>query len=277
MSVTDAALGIIEVANAKMAAALENEIIGRGFDPRDFTLMSYGGAGPFHAVGYAASLGIDTIVVPGEAASVWSAFGISQADIRYQYEASVVMLEPFSADGIERAFGELEDQARAALSQREDVAAFEFRRYARMRFQWQLHELEVRLPDENMTEQLIGEVSRRFVEMYRERYGEAALLPGARLEIVSLRLEPAIPMGSAELDRLAVADEPFEKGSRPVYFERGAGAVETPAYNGDAMPVGHTIEGPAVIDLAITGIVVPPGTTCERRQTGDFVLKLNLS
>jgi N-methylhydantoinase A/oxoprolinase/acetone carboxylase beta subunit len=113
--------------------------------------------------------------------------------------------------------------------------------------------------------------------MYRERYGEAALLPGARLEIVSLRLEPAIPMGSEQLDRLAVAEEPFEKGSRPVYFERGAGAVDTPAYNGDAMRVGETIEGPAVIDLAITGIVLPPGTTCERRKTGDFVLTLNLS
>ena len=57
--------------------------------------MSYGGAGPFHAVGYAQSLGIGTIVVPGDAASVWSAFGISQADIRYQYEASVVMMQPF--------------------------------------------------------------------------------------------------------------------------------------------------------------------------------------
>jgi N-methylhydantoinase A len=276
MSVTDAALGIVEVANAKMAAALENEIIGRGFDPRDFTLMSYGGAGPFHAVGYAQSLGISTIVVPGEAASVWSAFGISQADIRYQYESSIVMLEPFSAEAIEHAFTELEREARAALSAESDIGTFEFRRYARMQFQWQLHELEVRFPDEPMTEDLIGEVSRRFVEMYRERYGEAALLPGARVEIVSLRLEPAIPMGSAKLDRLIVADEPFEKGSRPVYFERGAGPVDTPTYNGDAMPVGRAIEGPAVIDLAITGIVVPPGTLCERRPTGDFVLTLNL-
>jgi N-methylhydantoinase A len=276
LSVTDAALGIVEVANAKMANALENEIIGRGFDPRDFVLMSYGGAGPFHAAGYAASLGVDTIVVPGEAASVWSAFGISQADIRYQHEASVVLIEPFDPARVAAAFGELDAQARAALSAREDVGSFEFRRYARMRFQWQRHELEMRLPDGEIDAAKLEEIKGQFVELYTERYGEVALLPGARVEIVSIRLEPAIAMGSTNLDRLEVSEEEeFRKGSREAYFERGAGAVEAPTFNGDAMPLGEVVEGPAVIDLAITGIVVPPGTRCERRDTGDFVMTLN--
>ncbi len=275
LSVTDAALGIVEVANAKMAAALENEIIGRGFDPRDFVLMSYGGAGPFHAAGYAASLGVDTIVVPGEAASVWSAFGISQADIRYQYEASVVLIEPFDLGAVKGAFDRLEAQAREALSAREDIDAFEFRRYARMRFQWQRHELEMTFPAGEIDAATLDDVKRQFVEIYTERYGEVALLPGAAVEIVSIRLEPAIAMGSENLDRLDVAaGEEFAKGTRPVYFERGAGAVDAAVYNGDAMPLGEVIEGPAVIDLAITGIVVPPGTTCERRATGDFVMTL---
>ncbi|HVX33695.1 MAG TPA: hydantoinase/oxoprolinase family protein [Solirubrobacterales bacterium] len=275
LSVTDAALGIVEVANAKMAAALENEIIGRGFDPRDFVLMSYGGAGPFHAAGYAASLGVDTIVVPGEAASVWSAFGISQADIRYQYESSVVLIEPFDVDRVRRSFEELEGQAREALNQREDAGDFEFRRFARMRFQWQRHELEMSFPAGAIDASTLEEVKREFVDIYTDRYGEVALLPGAAVEIVSIRLEPAIAMGSENLDRLDVAEgEEFAKGTRPVYFERGAGAVAAAAYNGDAMPLGEVVEGPAVIDLAITGIVVPPGTKCERRATGDFVMTL---
>jgi N-methylhydantoinase A len=275
LSVTDAALGIIEVANAKMAAALENEIIGRGFDPRDFVLMSYGGAGPFHAAGYAASLGVETIVVPGEAASVWSAFGISQADIRYQYESSVVLIEPFDPEAVKSAFGELEVQARAALTDREDVDAFEFRRFARMRFQWQRHELEMSFPAGEIDAATLEEVKREFVEIYTQRYGEVALLPGATVEIVSIRLEPAITMGSENLDRMDfVEGEEFAKGTRPVYFERGAGAVEAAVYNGDAMPIGEVVEGPAVIDLAITGIVIPPGTKCERRPTGDFVMTM---
>jgi N-methylhydantoinase A len=275
LSVTDAALGIVEVANAKMAAALENEIIGRGFDPRDFVLMSYGGAGPFHAAGYAASLGVETIVVPGEAASVWSAFGISQADIRYQYESSVVLIEPFDPERVRGAFDGLEGQAREALGEREDADAFELRRFARMRFQWQRHELEMGFPAGEIDAATLEEVKRRFVEIYTERYGEVALLPGAAVEIVSIRLEPAIQMGSEKLDRLDVATgEEFAMGTRPVHFERGAGAVEAAVYNGDAMPHGEVVEGPAVIDLAITGIVVPPGTSCERRQTGDFVMTL---
>jgi N-methylhydantoinase A len=274
LSVTDAALGIVEVANAKMAGALENEIIGRGFDPRDFVLMSYGGAGPFHAVGYARTLGINTIVVPGEAASVWSAFGISQADIRYQYESSVVMLQPFSAQRVEGAFAALEQRARDALSTREDISRFEFRRYARMRFQWQLHELEMRLPDTPLDEDAVEEMARSFVAMYGERYGEAALLPGARLELVSLRLEPAIPAGAAALDRCSTHVGETVAGTREVFFERGQGSVSADVHNGDAMAVGDIVSGPAVIDMAITGIVLPPGTTCERRGTGDFVLTL---
>ena len=82
-------------------------------------------------------------------------------------------------------------------------------------------------------------------------------------------------MGSANLDRLElVTDREFGKGTREVHFERGRGAVDAAVYNGDAMPLGAVVEGPAVIDLAITGIVVPPGTRCERRETGDFVMTI---
>lgn len=275
LSVADAALGIVEVAAARMAGALENEIIGRGFDPRDFVLMSYGGAGPFHAVGYARALGIKTIVVPGEVASVWSAFGISQADVRYQYEASVVMLQPFAAAPVEQAFEALAEQARAALDGREDAGRFTLRRYARMRFQWQLHELELRLPDEPLDDAGMDAVARRFVRVYSERFGEAALLPGARLEIVSLRLEPAITTGSGALHRLEVAPGDHRLGRREVWFQRGQDPVQAEVVRGDALPVGEPVHGPAVIDLAITGIVLPPGTSCERRASGDFVLTLH--
>jgi N-methylhydantoinase A len=145
-----------------------------------------------------------------------------------------------------------------------------------MRFQWQRHELEMRFPDGPITAATLDDVKRQFVGLYTERYGEVALLPGARVEIVSIRLEPAIVMGSTNLERLEVIeDAEFRTGTREVYFERGQGAVDAAVFNGDAMPLGEVVEGPAVIDLAITGIVVPPGTRCERRQTGDFVMTLN--
>jgi N-methylhydantoinase A len=276
LSLHDAALGIVEVTNAKMANLLENGIIGRGFDPRDFALMSYGGAGPLHAVGYAATMGIDTILVPGEVASVWSAFGISQADIRYQYESAAVFLEPFSPGELEAAFGELEATALAAMSASESVDRFEFRRYVRMQFQWQLHELEWRLPDGGFTEEQLASSCRDFIAMYGQRYGEAALLPGATLQITGLRLEPAMLRGSARLERFRLRqDTALEQGRRQVWFTRGEGPLDTPTFNGDAMPAGHVLHGPAVIDLAVTGIVLPPGSSCERRASGDFLVTLN--
>ena len=275
LSVEDAALGIVEVANSKMANALENEIIGRGFDPRDFTLMSYGGAGPFHAVGYAQPLGIETIVIPGEAASVWSAFGISQADIRYQYEAAAPMVQPFSASAVQAVYDDLEERANVASQESGEEQSFVFRRFARMQFQWQLHELEIEVPSSPLTDELMDQVCRDFVAMYAERYGQVALLPGALLEIQSLRLEAAIPMGSERLDRLEIREGEYRKGSRAVFFTRGEGPVETPIYDGDFLPLGLIVEGPAVIDLEITGIVLPPGVACERRPTGDYLLKIN--
>jgi N-methylhydantoinase A len=206
---------------------------------------------------------------------VWSAFGISQADIRYEYESSLVMVQPFDAARLERAFAELKANARAILAEREDVTRFEFRRFARMRFQWQRHELEARLPDDPLDDASVERIARDFIAMYGERYGEAALLPGARLEIVSLRLEPAIAAGSSRLDRLAISEQPVHKGRRQVWYERGRAPVLADVYDGDAMPVGTAVAGPAVIDLAITGIVLPPGASCERRATGDFVLTLD--
>jgi N-methylhydantoinase A len=161
------------------------------------------------------------------------------------------------------------------LQQREDVSRFQSRRFARIRFQWQRHELEMRLPDKPLDDAGVEQIAADFVAMYGQRYGEAALLPGARLEIVSLRLEPAIAAEGARLDRLSVKDQRLNKGTRQVWFERGQGPVDADVHDGDAMPIGATITGPAVIDLAITGIVLPPGTTCERRATGDFVLTLN--
>ena len=261
-----------------MANALENEIIGRGFDPRDFVLMSYGGAGPFHAAGYAASLGVDTIVVPGEAASVWSAFGISQADIRYQYEASVVLIEPFDAGELEQAFGELEARRRAALSEREDVEPFEFRRYARMRFQWQRHELEMRLPDgDDRRRRCWRRSSASSSAIYTERYGEVALLPGATR---GDRLDPA---GAGDHDGLR-QPRPARgrRGRVPQGHPRGVlrarrrAPSTPPIYNGDAMPLGEAVDGPGGDRPGDHRHRRPArDASCERRKTGDFVLTLD--
>lgn len=273
LSLIDTALGIIEIANAKMANVLERMVVGRGFDPRDFAILSYGGSGPLHAAGYARELGVGKVIVPGEVASVWSAFGIGLSDIRYQLERDCQLVSPFDPAELERIYGELETQLR------EQIAASRVRdssplmlRHAKIRYEWQRHELEVNVPDE-LNEDAIAEVTKTFEESYESRYGSAALLPEAKLELVSVRVEAVAPTGVRAAGRTAGTPGDSErKASRMVAFERGSDPVETPIYDGGSINAGETIDGPAVIDLPTTGIVVPPGTSVVRSEAGDFTM-----
>lgn len=270
LSVEDAALGIVEIIDAKMANALERVVVGRGFDPRDFTILSYGGSGPLHAAGYARELGVPQVIIPGEVASVWSALGIGLSDVRYQRQRDTQLVSPFDADGLESLYAELEDSLRDVVGSR---GAPQFRRYARIRYEWQRNELEVGVPA-GLTEQRLHEVLASFERTYESRYGSAALLPEAALEIVSLRVEAIIPTAahaSSNMPARAV-ESSADSQTRVVHFERGVPGQETPVHNGRMLNTGQRVVGPAVIDLPTTGIVVPPGATVTVSGGGNFVM-----
>ena len=275
LSIVDAALGIVEIANTKMANLLENVVIGRGFDPRDFLLVSYGGSGPLHAAGYARALGIDRIAIPGEVASVWSAFGIALSDVRYHAERDVALLSPFDPATMQSAYEELEAELlEDSAGERERTGgAVQVRRHARMRYEWQRNELEVELPLGDLDEAALTAATGDFESAYGERYGSAALLPGARLEITSLRAEVLIPVGASKAARqTGQGAAGAEKTTRLVAFERGAEPAPTKVYDGNGLLADQVVPGPAVIDLPTTGIVVPAGAKVTRSAAGDFIL-----
>jgi N-methylhydantoinase A len=270
LSVIDAARGIVEIIDAKMANLLENVVIGRGFDPRDFTIFSFGGSGPVHAAGYAEELGISEVLVPGEIASVWSAFGIALSDVRYMNEGDVQLVSPIDPGELEKTYQELEEQLRRQVG---DGTEAEYRRHARMRYEWQRNELEVGVPARELDDEVVAEVTADFEQRYEQRYGQAALLPDARFEIVNVRVEALVPTGVEVKSQGVEGDErDARKPDRKVAFERGAEPQDTPIYDGTAIGFGETIEGPAVIDLPTTGIPVPPDATVRRTERGDFHL-----
>jgi N-methylhydantoinase A len=270
LSVVDAALGIVEIIDAKMANLLENVVVGRGFDPRDFTIFSFGGSGPVHAAGYAKELGVSEVLVPGEVASVWSAFGIALSDVRYTNEGDVQLVSPIDHGELQRAYGGLEEQLRRQVGDGRDA---EIRRYARMRYEWQRNELEVSVPAGELDDEVLKAVTADFEQRYEQRYGQAALLPDARFEIVNVRAEAIIPTGvEVQAHGADGAGREARKAERLVAFERGAEPAPTPIYDGTALEAGQTVEGPAVIDLPTTGIPVPPDATLTRTERGDFHL-----
>ena len=269
LSVTDAALGITEIVNAKMANLLENVVVGRGFDPRDFTIFSFGGSGAIHAAGYARELGISEVLIPGEVASVWSAFGIALSDVRHTREADVQLVSPIDAGELEQIYAGLEDELRAQFS---DGDTPEFRRYARLRYEWQRNELEVGVPIEELSDERLNAVTSDFEDRYEQRYGSAALLPDARFEIVNVRADASVSTGVDVESHPPSAGGDASKGTRVVAFERGQDPQETPVFDGTAITAGEQISGPAIIDLPTTGIVVPPDAGVTRTERGDFKL-----
>ncbi|KIL45391.1 hydantoinase/oxoprolinase family protein [Jeotgalibacillus soli] len=280
ISIIDAAMGVVEIVNAKMANIIENEVIGKGFDPRDFALVAYGGAGPIHAAAYSRDLGIKMIVVPGETSSVWSAFGISTSDIRYELEEEVGLLSPFAPETLDDRLTNLEIKGKNIVDKEisEDVS-IHFSRFAKLRYQWQRHELEIRIPDSPLNEEKVQELIAEFTHQYEERYGSAALLPEAKVEIVSVRCEPMIEVPKFERKRLpgsgkTPAAEAL-KSSRHVYFSRNSPPVETNIYNGSLLNSENIIEGPAVIDLLGTSIVVDVNQTVMKTTHGDYIIRIN--
>jgi N-methylhydantoinase A len=273
LSVIDTALGIIEIVNAKMANVLERVVVGRGFDPRDFAILSYGGSGPLHAAGYASELGVEQVVIPGEVASVWSALGIGLSDIRYQLERDCQLISPFDPAQLERLYTELESELRAQIeASRVQEASPLMLRHARIRYEWQRHELEVNVSDA-LDADAIAEVTGTFEQTYESRYGSAALLPEARLELVSIRVEAVAPTGARAVGRTATATgDQLRKSDRTIAFARGQAPQPTAVYNGGAIAAGQQVDGPAVIDLPTTGIVIPPGTSVVRSDVGDFIM-----
>jgi N-methylhydantoinase A len=276
LSITDAALGIVEIVNAKMANVLERVVVGRGFDPRDFAVLAYGGSGPLHAAGYARELGVEQVIVPGEVASVWSAFGIGLSDVRYQDEEDCQLVEPFTAADLQAPFETIEASLlkQAAASRAGKETTPELVRHARVRYEWQRHELEIPVPGGQLGADAITQLREAFERSYASRYGEAALLPEANLEIVSVTAEAVVTTGAQSVTRNAVgsADHAPEGATRTVYFERGGGSLSARVLRADDLSPGDSIVGPAVIDMPTTGIVVPPDTRVTRADGGDFIM-----
>lgn len=279
MSVLDTARGIYDVANTKMANLMQNKVIGRGYDPRDFGVVSYGGAGPIHAASYASELGASEIVVPGEISPVWSAYGVSHSNVQYELEEEVIILEPFDPAELEDIFVDLESQGEEMLRESgmgsEDLV---FNRIVKMRYEGQVHELNVEVPDGKLDEEAIDELKKRFEAQYEQRYSPAARLPEARPEIVTVRSEPVGRVDKFERQTVATAEPSppsvAEKGMRDVYLDDKQGSVPVPVYDGTELRAGNVLKGPVIADLNNTSIVAHEGQRVSVNEYHDYEITL---
>ena len=272
-SVTDTALGIIRVVNSNMERAIRAISLERGYDPREFTLIPFGGAGPMHACELAAELGIPRVLMPGHP-GILSALGVAIADVVKDYSRTV-MLRGGDLDKVrlEEEFHGMEQLARAELVEEGLPAdAMTPRRFLDVRYVGQSFELTLDCPSLTGRGDLMRSIASEFYAAHLQRFGYAdRALP---VEVVNLRLklelavdkpllEPAPDSGSdAAHAVISTADVVF-----------AGGMVPTTLYNRDRLRTGNRITGPALLLQLDTTIVVPPGWNGQVDPYGNLILE----
>ena len=243
------ALGVIEIANAHMERALRVISVERGNDPRDFTLLSFGGAGGLHAGDLARRLGIPRVLIP-PIASTLSAFGMLAADVVKDYTQTVMLPHDASQNEIETALSPL--VARALEDMRSEGFTHEQTRVQQLvdvRYRGQSYELAVPF-DQDLRD--------NFHQSHKQVYGYAR--PEAPLEFVNVRVRAIGEVPAPQITAKPPADavpEPAFLTSRPVVFS--GGEVMTPFYQGEALQPGNRIHGPAIVLRPDTTILLNPG------------------
>ena len=273
----EAALGVVRVVNANMTRGIATVTIQRGIDVRDFSLVSFGGAGGAHAVALAEELSMAEAVVP-PMPGTFSAVGLLATEMRHDYVTATGGIVAAGADigGLEAAFLAMEAEGRSLLAaQGFPAERIRLTRLADLKVVGQTYELLLPLPDRGpVTEAGIAALIADFGRLYRERY--AFFFEDEPIEIVNLRLSAEglnPPVDFPESAGSGESPAAAQSGSRPVYFD-GPGWTETPIFERARLAHGMMVPGPAVIEEETSATLVPPGR--RTAVTVDLGLILDL-
>ncbi len=255
-----AAKAIVSVANANMADAVRLISISRGYDPRDFALVAFGGAGALHGVALAKELSIPTVIVPPNP-GVTSALGCLLVDVRHDLSQTYLALAA-EADptDIEDRFGVMEAEATGRLV-KEGVANEDMvlQRSIDMMYQGQWRSLQVPVAAPFTS---VPDAVAAFHADHDREY--AFRRDDTPVELFRLNLAAIGTVPKAELMRHAAnGAKAVAESARMVDFDEVEGAVETPIYSHDGLPAGVTIEGPAIVEQLDSTTVIPPGVRAE--------------
>ncbi|HWI70934.1 MAG TPA: hydantoinase/oxoprolinase family protein, partial [Baekduia sp.] len=271
LTVEEAAAGVYDLVNVVMATGVRDVSVRRGLDPRDFPLVVAGGAGPLHAAAIARELDAGALLVPRES-SIFCAAGMLMSDFKHDYvRAYKTPLHAADPERLGALFEEMRVVGHATL-EREGLGddAIELRAALDVRYTGQWHELTVgaRLPVDPAA------VAATFHAEHDRRFGHAS--PGAAIEVLALRVTAVGRTAKPVLARGPASDGDGDggarRGDRPVWDPGARALVPTPVWDGRALTVGASLEGPAIVELANTTIVVPRGFTLGVDPYGAFAV-----
>nr|WP_320144094.1 hydantoinase/oxoprolinase family protein [uncultured Cohaesibacter sp.] len=263
LGVMETADGILQVVIANMAKAIRVISVQRGHDPRDYTLMAFGGAGPLHAARLAKELDISRMIIPLTPGAL-CALGLLLTDLRADFAISrLTELDANSLDAVEAGFAKLSSQAQdwfladnISESRRKEMRTVD------MRYAGQNYELSVSVPAGPISLETFKQLEEGFEAVHKQRFGFIA--KGEKIQLVTLRLEAVGEVKKAELQSYplesAVADA-ARIGVRDVWLKEAGGFVNCPVYDRKLLKHGNQIAGPAIIEQMDTTSVLLPDMT----------------
>ncbi len=275
MTVEDVASGIYRISNGAMSDAIRYISVSRGRDPRDFTLMAYGGAGPIHMGVQAKDLGIKTVLVPKNA-GVFSALGCLLSDFKISKVHSYISrVDSIDLKALNALLEQIEQEPLQLLKSAEGISEINTRRSIDIRYVGQTHEVTVpilsrtrRISDLNLKKTF-----QDFHELHEQLYSFKR--PEQPMEVLNVRSEVIGVRNIFKLRSIPFEGEDphaFQSGTRLAYFE-GTGFIDVPVYDGARMRPGNLIAGPAIIDEPNTTIVIQPGQEAVLDQYQTYVIE----
>ncbi len=276
-SLGEAAAGYHAIAITQMASAIEKVSLGRGYDPRDFTVIGYGGGSGLFLAEVCRELGIGRMVMP-RAAATFSAYGLLFADaLRSASTTAQWIVERDPVDAINETYDALQQRAVTAL-RHEGFSDDEIviRREADLKFAGQAFEISMAWPDAPISDEQRGSLGEAFITEYERVYGAGSAWDGFPVELHTARVvasgitrKPPIVADDAVASAAATAST----GERTIQL--GDRTFSAATYDGGALSYGSVIDGPAVIDDVDTTLLVPPGARLEIDHMHDYVFRID--
>jgi N-methylhydantoinase A len=274
LDVVAAAHGIVEIANATMANALRLVSVQRGYDPRDFALVAFGGAGPVHANHLIAETQIRTALIPMSPGTA-SAMGLLVSDLRHEYSATMIQrIDGADPAALEAAFRELETEGRNALAREGSVPTdVSLLRQMDMRYVGQGYELTIAAPPTMLEPDARARLIERFHDEHGRAYGYSA--SSEPVELVNLRVTA---VGAIVKPRLggpmvrARGRETAPTSARRVYFAELGGYIECPVYDRYRLVPEAVVDGPAIVEEFDSTTVIHKGYSGRTDRFGNLHL-----
>ena len=278
LSISDAALGILKIINNNMALAINSNSVAKGIDPRGFTLMGFGGAGPLHSVALAEMISARNVISPAQP-GITAALGLLVTDLKYEYTRSVLIPLNEASDeqlnNVNKIVAELKKEADMQLDQ--DKVSQSQRKYEYImecRYLGQGFELRAKMPSEPLTKNNVNVIIDNFYDVHKQQYGHA--FKDQITEAITIRVVASVDTEKLEFTKLKAGgnENPdyAQLYSRNTIFDDGQ-IVSTPRYSRDKLMAGDFLIGPAVVTQHNSTTIIPPGYQATMLDAGDILIE----